>query len=184
MAGLAETGKQEDIALIQPFVNHKNSTVRAAALSALNRLKAEGVDKLYLLGIQDNNAKVRNTCVSILQSGYSHLRTELEDMLAKGNIKSQKAVLMLLMNGGALDCLYCILLALAETSEELQIMAWHYLASWHRQYAAKLWFGFSDDTYTQTVRLLTKLNEKNITPPSHALTVWHDLPNIMKTIKK
>lgn len=184
VAGLAETGKQEDATLIQPYVNHETPKIRAAALSALNRLGAEGVDKLYLLGIQDNNAKVRNLCVSILQSGYRHLRTGLEDTLAKGNIKSQKAALKVLMNYGGLDSLCYILQVLAQTSEELQITAWHYLVYWHRHYAARPWFSFSDDTYTQTLHWLAKLRETNIAPPYQALTAWNDLPNIMKTIKK
>ncbi len=184
IVGLAETAAEEDIGLIKTFVEHKNPNIRASALYTLNRLRVDDVDNLYIQGIQDRSAKVRNSCVSILQSGHKYLVTELKAILATTNIKSQKAVLKILRNYGALDNLYSILFALTQESEELQTIAWQYLISWHNQYTMRLWFSFSDDTYTETLDLLTKLRETTLNVPSDALYEWNDLPTIMKTIKK
>ncbi len=60
VAGLAETGTKKDIPMIKEVIDHKKPKIKAAALTGLNRLQAENVDNLYILGIKDNNAKVRN----------------------------------------------------------------------------------------------------------------------------
>ena len=184
IVGLAETATQEDISLIKYYVDHKNPNIRASALHALNRLKVEDVDNLYIQGLQDPSTKVRSTCVSILQSGYMYLKNELKAVLAQTDVTSQKAALKVFKNHKALDNLYSILFALTQPSEELQVMAWHYLISWHKHYTKRLWFNFSNDVYTETLELLTKLREANINAPSEASYAWNDLPNIMKTIKK
>ncbi len=184
LAGLAETGTQADIEVIRSFIDHKNPKIRAYALSALNRLRATSIDDLYILALQDDNVKVRNACAAILQSGHGHLRSELEDLLENGNIKSQRAALKVLTHYGVLESLQDILFAITQENKVLQNSAWQYLVSWHHQYSVKLWFNYAEDTYKHTVRLLDKLQQENIEPPHYADAAWKDLPNIMSVIKR
>ena len=183
IVGLAETGTKSDISLIKTFAKHKNPKVRAAALCALNRLETENVDNLYLQGLKDKNAKVRNHCISILQSGYSHLRPELENLLKNEDAKVQIPVLRILTHYGALDSLRDILFALTQSSA-IRNAAWQHLVSWHLQYGVKPWFSYSENTYTQTIQLLDSLQKANTYPPYHAHIAWNDLPHVMQTIKK
>ncbi|WP_040256171.1 HEAT repeat domain-containing protein [Rickettsia hoogstraalii] len=184
IVGFVETATQEDITLIKTFINHPIAKIRAAVLYALNRLKVEEINNLYLLGLQDSNTMVRNACISILQSGYSHLRPELEELLKNDNFKLQKATLKILINYGTLDSLKDILFALTQPSEKLQAIAWQYLASWHSKYSRQLGFNFKEDTYKSTLQLLEKLKETNIKPPNQVSYAWNDIPNIIKIIKK
>jgi len=153
-------------------------------LSALNHLGAENVDELYILGLQDSNAKVRNICVSILQTNYGHLRAELESLLRNGELKAQKSSLRILVHYGALNSLQNILFALTDINKELQTAAWHHLVSWHNQYAQRLWFSFDKATYNEIVKLLDKLEEISIDPPCYAQNSWNDLPNIIKFLRQ
>jgi len=162
IVGFVETATQEDISLIKTFINHPIAEIRAAVLYGLNRLKVKEIDNLYLLGLQDSNTKVRYTCFSILQSGYSYLRPELEKLLRSDNFKLQKAVIKVLVNYGTLDSLKNILFTLTCPSQKLQAIAWQYLASWHSQYSTKLGFNYNEDTYKSTIQLLGKLRETNI----------------------
>lgn len=184
VAGLAETGTKQDIPLLKEYIDHDKSKIRAAALVGLHRLAAENVDQFYCLGLQDTSAKVRAACVSILQTGYSHLRLELEVLLDNGSIKSQKAALKILIQYGALDSLKYILMALSKEHKSLRQIAWQYLASWHHHYSINLWFSFSRETYEQIITLLDQLKKSKIVPPGQVLDAWNDLTYIMKKIKK
>ena len=184
VAGLAEVGTKEDISLINGFIDHKNSRIRASALVGLNRLRAKGVGGICMLGLQDNSAKVRKVCISILQSGYEHLKLNIENLLKNGNVKSQISALKVLSHSGALSSLQNILFALTEPHEELQGLAWRHLASWHHQYGAKLWFKCGEDAYWELNDTLNKLRKTGIEPPGCAREAWNDLPSIMKGIRE
>ncbi|MBL0320397.1 MAG: hypothetical protein IPP74_14075 [Alphaproteobacteria bacterium] len=182
IAGLTETGVQEDIPKMKGFFGSNNPRIRALALSGLCRLKIQDIDLLLLSGLQDSNAKVRNTAVSILSSGYSHLRQELEDVLESGTPKSQKSALKVLIQYGALESLKNILVALRKPSEEVRALAWQLLVSWHQYYAQRPWFNCSAESYKQTRYSFNELQKEKIAPPNHASSAWNDLADLMERL--
>jgi len=181
LLGLSETGTKEDVPLIKKYVDHKTSRVRAAALAGLGKLETKSTS-LYIQGLQDGSAKVRNTCISILKSNHAHVRPELELLLESRTVKVQIASLTVLRHYGTLDSLRDILFSLTSLHEDLQEMAWRYLASWHHQNRAKLWFRIDDATLKETMALFDKLRRKNANPPRNARNAWEDMPNILRML--
>ena len=184
VAGMAETSEKRDVPLIKTFANDRHAEIRAAVLVALNRLNAKDADELYIQGIQDSNSKVRKVCVSILRSGYSHLRPRLEDLFENGDVMSQISVLRVLTHYyRVLERLKSILMALMQPSEKLQLVAWQYFFSWHEKHQSRLLFYFEDETYNQTLNLMNELIRRNIDPPVYVRMAWHDLPNMLKVLR-
>ena len=184
LAGLAETGSKNDIQKILPFVDHQTAKIRAAALSGLHRLDAENVAHLYLQGLRGENTKIRNLCVTILQSNHGHLRTECEEVFKNGTIKNQKAALKVMTCYGALESLRDILLALSSPHSALKELAWRLFGSWHRQYATRLWFCYDDAVLDEALDLLQQLQETSITPPYFYRQAWNDLPKTLQILEK
>ena len=179
IAGLVETGTKKDMSLIEKFVNHKNSKIRAAVLLGFSKFKIDGVDELYYLGLKSSNAKVRNTCVLILQDGYSYLIPKLKELLQTGDIKSKQAALIILTKSNMLDSLYAILYILALPHEKLQNIAWKSLISWHSNHKTQICSRLDNDTYESIVILFNTLRKRNITPLNQAYDAWNNLPNII-----
>lgn len=65
--GLRETGGREDAALVRAFVDHPLPRVRIAALRALDRFAAEGVEDFLLLAIADPSRAVSTTAAKLLR---------------------------------------------------------------------------------------------------------------------
>lgn len=186
LLGFIDVSLKDDTPLIKILARHAHPKVRAEALEALSRLKAEGREEFYLLGIQDQSAKVRNTCVSILKQGYSHLRTPLVNLIEKSDPKSLKALLKVLAHYGGLEGLYAILFALGKTSEKLEALAWQYLLYWYKQWGIKpAGFDFNDETYRKVLSMLTELEKEKKAPPSYDIQkAWKDLPKILHLLRK
>jgi HEAT repeat protein len=67
IGGIRQTGDAEDAALVLGFVDHPRPRVRAAALRALDRFAAEGVEDFLLLAIADPNRGVSITAAKLLR---------------------------------------------------------------------------------------------------------------------
>ncbi len=185
MAGLTETGTEDDIPQIEELFHHSHPKIRESALRGLHRLNAPNINDLCMAALQDNNAKVRNTSISILKSHRSNLRERLEGLLKTGNTKTKKSVLKLMFYSGGLESLKATLIILSSPEERLHDTAWHYLHSWRGLYGINLWFDYSNNVYKETLMLLHQLREKKTPrPPQFAAESWKELPAILELLKK
>lgn len=190
--GIAEVGEKKDIKVLSCYLNHKNAKARIAAFKALHRLEADNMAPAYMLGMQDVNKKVRNTCIAILHQGHEQVRLELESFLEKPNSKTQEAALYILtqhrlIGFSSINSLRYILLALTLPSESLKIKAWQYLVDWCQCYGTQPflnWFNFNSTIYSQTEELLAKLQKQVVVPTDNRICyAWQELPIILRDFK-
>lgn len=140
IAGLGETGNKSDFELVEPFVGDPKPKVRAAALSALSKLRPEESGDHVVAGLSDASSNVRKACVRILTRKRDlSIRDKVRGVLRRGTPDGQRASLRVIVWYGGLDGLADLLLALCDGNQELRDAATVHVATWLADYLATPW---------------------------------------------
>ncbi|WP_189092767.1 hypothetical protein [Deinococcus ruber] len=90
IAGLASEGRQEDAALIRPFLTHASARVRLEALHAAGTLDPVGSRAALIAGVLDSR-RVSRTALRLMQkAGLLTSSDLLEDLLAQATTQALK----------------------------------------------------------------------------------------------
>ncbi len=150
--GLAETGNKKDTEILRKFLKDDRSKIRASIFLAFYKLNVEGVENLYIEGLNDAG-KPCKACANILSDRLPSDIDRVYEIFKEGNTKTKKAALKVLNAQGQLEALRYILEAMLDENEEIKNLASNYLEQWISRYAVQAWFQFSDKVYEEVMTL-------------------------------
>ena len=185
IAGLGETGTRADYTLVQGFLDHLRSKVRAAALAASMRLDRERGLPTALRCLNDPSGKIRRTAVGALAASRTpEIITEADRVLRTGTPKGRVAALAVLVRQGGWDVIPYILNALSQGDEALAQAAWQGMARWCATYFCRGWVKPSEQVLTEIEKGLTILKSLGVQPPPELARAWRDLDSMIAQGKK
>jgi hypothetical protein len=144
LAGLGETGIEEDMFLVQPWLENPRATIRFAAVGASIRLDWNQ-GRLALAHLGDSNGKIRGIATDSIQSRLTpELQQRVEVLLETGAIQEKRSSLKILSQLGGWHSLPYALNSLLQDDERLVEIAWSCLWRWDRCYYTQGWIVVSE----------------------------------------
>ncbi len=129
--GLAETGTQEDIPLIESYITDLRPVIQFVSLYGLYTLDAGKARPYALQLLVHPTKKIRMKCVYILK-GYldDEVLAKLKILFDSGTPIQKKTLLHLYDNQGGWEVLSELLRATQDADLSVQNMAWRFLRNW------------------------------------------------------
>lgn len=179
LAGWCEVAIYDDLPPLQELLTHSHNKVRLTAFQAFARLEVTKNPDPYLVGIRDNNAKVRSICVKELQQMAYVVQEQMASLLQTPHPKIQPAALMVLSGLRPPEVLKYIFVALIIWDQSLKYVAWNALHRWYSRYYVRPYFKITPPLHGELTALYQKIDKENSIPLEFQ-GLWYGLNGFLK----
>lgn len=184
ISGLSETGDQEDVDTILPFVSDLRPKIRAAALAGVYRLDNKRAVNYLIEALKDPSAKVRRVCIILLCRNRSYEDSDVRKVLECENRDSRIAALYLLTGAAKWESLIDILNTINDKDEKVRCYAWSALVRWYQKRSANNWVNPGTSILERIETMYRQISSMQSDIPVEAVRFWNDLPLLIDSGKK
>jgi HEAT repeat protein len=131
LLGLSEVGTAADLPIFLTYIARPRIKIKAACLTALNRLDKETARKCALEFLADSSAKLRNKSVEILSKLVDDEVLEAaREIYRTGDLARRQSMLKMFGRIGDWRVVGDFIIALGDANEKIRDLAWMNLQKW------------------------------------------------------
>lgn len=155
LLGLAETGTQKDIKIIEGYLTHPRADISAASYLSLHILNASNMEDVYIRGLT-KSAKIRRACTRILLENIPADINAIYQIYENADQGLKLDILKILAARRKYPALIDILNAIFNENNTIKKRALRYLKDWYLWSNSKQlgpWFLYEVDAYKEVCKL-------------------------------
>ena len=132
--GLSEVRTPADLPVFESYIQKPNVKIKVACLTAISGLNKETAKKYALKFLSHLSAKVRNKSIEILSSMADDNVLEIaRGVYQEGDYEHKKTILKMFGQIGGWKVVGDFIIALSDSSENIQELGWMNLKKWRRK---------------------------------------------------